>query len=382
MMSPPKPLQHMISLFEQQPCWKINPLATELRYAVPSVRRFLVQAAYFSSFTHNGAWYTLASIPQFNREGLWFYQEIGFSKAGNLTGTIIDLIRRSHAGMTAEEIGDNLCCRCHSVLVNLYRQEKIQRQKLGRSYIYFAADPHTANRQRRAITLQKMPADSLPAEIAVFILAEFIKRPTADFNQLAEVISKRGVAVNTLQIEKLFEQHGLKKRRKWREQALQALRHSLDRLSKETSPAALFRHPPVIRFVPQTDTCSCGQRPVVQKTRRKTVLSMTGPFVAHETLLQCPKCQTVFNSDQLRRIVPPRCNTAYDVMVFVGKALFQRYRTTCEILAELADRNVFISASEVLYLGRKFIMLLAEAHRLATPDSPRDDICRRLYPSY
>ena len=94
---------------------------------------------------------------------------------------------------------------------------------------------------------------------------------------------------------------------------------------------------------------------------------MTGPFVAHETLLQCPKCQTVFDSDQLRRIVPTRCNTAYDVMVFVGKALFQRYRTACEIQAELADRNVFISASEILYLGRKFIMLLAEAHRLATP---------------
>jgi hypothetical protein len=179
---------------------------------VPTVRRFLVQAGYFSSFTHNGAWYTLASIPQFNRKGLWFFQEIGFSKTGNLTGTIIDLIRRSHAGMTAEELGDNLNCRCHSVLVNLYRQEKLLRQKLGRSYIYFAADPHTANRQSRAIILQKMPVDSLPAEIAVFILAEFIKRPTSDFNQIVEVISKRGVSVNTLQIEKLFEQHGLKKK--------------------------------------------------------------------------------------------------------------------------------------------------------------------------
>ncbi len=94
---------------------------------------------------------------------------------------------------------------------------------------------------------------------------------------------------------------------------------------------------------------------------------MTGPFVAHETLHQCPKCQTVFDSDQLKRIVAPRCNIAYDVMVFIGRALFQQNRNTCEIQAELAERNVFISASEIHCLGRKFIFLLATAHRLATP---------------
>lgn len=94
---------------------------------------------------------------------------------------------------------------------------------------------------------------------------------------------------------------------------------------------------------------------------------MTGPFVAHETLFQCPTCRAVFNADPLRRMVPPRCNMGYDVMVFVGQSLFQRYRTAAEIQAELADRNLFISASEVYYLGRKFIMLLAEAHRRATP---------------
>lgn len=94
---------------------------------------------------------------------------------------------------------------------------------------------------------------------------------------------------------------------------------------------------------------------------------MTGPFVAHETLLQCPKCRIVSSSEQLQSIVSPRCNTAYDVLVFVGRAFFQRFRTGSEIRAELVERNVFISASEIHYLGRKFITLLAEAHRLATP---------------
>ncbi|MCF8026513.1 MAG: hypothetical protein K9K82_13635 [Desulfobacteraceae bacterium] len=212
MSSPPKPIEDMLALFEQQPCWKISPLAEALQYAVPSVRRFLAQTGYYSSFTHNGVWYTLRSIPSFNRRGLWFYQDIGFSKAGPLTATIVGLIQQSQAGMTAEDLGDILRCRCHSVLVNLYRQGRLQRQKQGRSYIYFAGDPQTANSQRRAKTLQQEPAKQLPAEIAVYILAEYIKRPQADFPELAHAISAKGVSVSPAQIENLFAQHGIKKK--------------------------------------------------------------------------------------------------------------------------------------------------------------------------
>jgi hypothetical protein len=42
--------------------------------AVVSVRRLLAQVGYHSSFTHNAGWYTLAGMPRFGRDGLWFYQ--------------------------------------------------------------------------------------------------------------------------------------------------------------------------------------------------------------------------------------------------------------------------------------------------------------------
>ena len=54
-------------------------------------------------------------------------------------------------------------------------------------------------------------------------------------------------------------------------------------------------------------------------------------------------------------------------MVFVGRALFQRYRNIEEVRIELLARNVRISSSEIGYIGRKFITFLAIAHRLATP---------------
>jgi hypothetical protein len=207
-----KPQQQLVALFIHQPCWMIEPLAAELGYSVPSTRRFLAETGYFSSFTHNGKWYTLRSIPRFGWDGLWFHELIGFSRAGSLPNTLIHLVTRSPAGMTAEQLGVKLHGRCHSVLVQLCRHGKLQRQKLGRSHIYLAADPPTRARQLQAITAQSPPPADLPAEIAVLILAEFIRRPDLSFEQLAKAISRsRHIVLKAGQIEDLFTLHGLKK---------------------------------------------------------------------------------------------------------------------------------------------------------------------------
>jgi hypothetical protein len=206
------PRQRLVSLFAQNACWTIQPLATEMQYSIPSVRRFLAEVGYYSSFTHNGGWYTLRSIPRFGRNGLWFYRDIGFSRSGTLTKTLIALVTESPSGMSAEMLGEILRCRCHGVLVNLWRQGKIQRQKMGRCQIYFAADPHKGESQRQASFAQHPPKVRFSAEIAVLVLAEFIRSPDSSFEQLAEKISRsKNVTVDAKQIEQLFDQHGLKK---------------------------------------------------------------------------------------------------------------------------------------------------------------------------
>jgi hypothetical protein len=94
---------------------------------------------------------------------------------------------------------------------------------------------------------------------------------------------------------------------------------------------------------------------------------MIGPFIAHETLAQCPACSRALQSDTLLRLVAGRSNVAYDVLVFVGQALFRRHRSSKEVRAELIARNVRLSTSEIDYLGRKFVTLLALAHQRAKP---------------
>ena len=141
----------------------------------------------------------------------------------------------------------------------------------------------------------------------------------------------------------------------------------MQQLKRETLPANLFSTPPVVPFAPENTVCQCGKQLLVQKTRCKTVLSMIGPFVARETLLYCRSCGCVFASDRLQRMVPKWCNIGYDVLVFVGRALFQRFRTIREVSSELYLRNVQISDSEISYLGYKFISCLAVCHQEATP---------------
>lgn len=123
--------------------------------------------------------------------------------------------------------------------------------------------------------------------------------------------------------------------------------------------------PPRVDFYPQITTCQhCGVKLSVQKTRQRTLVTLPiGPIHVRETLLQCPNDGEIYCSEELRNLAPARCTFGYDVMVYVGKALFVRCFNTEEIQNELAHMNIEISDREIAYLGKKFIIYLALAHR-------------------
>ena len=101
-MTPPRPpTARLEKVFHRRKCWMLDQLAQTLGYALISVRRFLKQVGYFRSYTHNGKWYTLHDSPDFDRDGLWHYRGIGFSRHGSLTATIDHLVGHSPAGLSA-----------------------------------------------------------------------------------------------------------------------------------------------------------------------------------------------------------------------------------------------------------------------------------------
>ena len=87
-----------------------------------------------------------------------------------------------------------------------------------------------------------------------------------------------------------------------------------------------------------------------------------GEFHAHITQLICWPCKKIYESEELQTIAPPSGQFGFDVMVYVGEALFVRCRNGKEIQHELGERNIRISRREIDHLGRRFIVYLALAH--------------------
>jgi len=151
---------------------------------------------------------------------------------------------------------------------------------------------------------------------------------------------------------------------------IRCLSQYLDKLIGNISPMLLFPTPPLIEFRPSLDKCSvCGGALKVQKTRPRIVTTLhIGRFYAREVILVCSKCGCKHRCEQLCNLVPPGANFGYDVLVYVGKALYIRHRSEEEVVAELAERNIQISPRGASSLGNKFIVYLAIAHDRCSDD--------------
>ena len=118
---------------------------------------YLKKVGYYSSFTHNAQYYTLADIPQFDTNGIWFYNDavagdIGFTTHKTANNLILSLINSSKSGMNDNDIREILKIRVLNQLKVLTDQSKIQRIKLERKYYYFSKQPQLFKEQHNLLT--------------------------------------------------------------------------------------------------------------------------------------------------------------------------------------------------------------------------------------
>lgn len=81
------------------------------------------------SYNKNGRYYTLPDVPEFDAHGPWRWRGILFSQYGNLTQTVIELIRRSEAGLDAVEVGERLGLDPRSLLSPFADHPLLRREK-------------------------------------------------------------------------------------------------------------------------------------------------------------------------------------------------------------------------------------------------------------
>ncbi len=209
-----KPYDKINELFSTQDCWTMEQLDKALQYSTISIRRFLKQMGYFSSFTHNSKWYTLQPIPSFNKNGIWFFNNIGFSRHGNLKQNIIYFIDRSPQGLSAKQLAEILSTPCHAVLNHMYKSGTIERFDERSELIYLSTVPAKKGQQiKRLQSVQRIDEthQKLSAHSAVYVLVEYIKHPEASFVELSRAVAKKQVIATPQAITRFFQEHDLKK---------------------------------------------------------------------------------------------------------------------------------------------------------------------------
>ncbi len=103
-----------------------------------TVFRQLKALGYYSSYSHSGKYYTLGSIPTFDRNGLWSYGGVHFSKHGSLMETIPALVKSSEVGYFASELEGLLHVFVHNAVGKLFSLGRLLREQIGDQYLYLS----------------------------------------------------------------------------------------------------------------------------------------------------------------------------------------------------------------------------------------------------
>ena len=184
-----------------------------------SLFRDLDALGYLSSYTHTGCYYTLASVPAFDPDGLWRYQGIGFSRDGTLKATVRRLAESAEAGRTQRELQLRLGARVHNPLLDLVEHKRLRRESIAAEYVYVAAArPKAAKQieQRRALVAAGLAAavpvgPTLEVEVLVEVIHGARLPQPPDAATVAARLGARGIRASEADVNTVLERHGLKK---------------------------------------------------------------------------------------------------------------------------------------------------------------------------
>lgn len=202
---------HVLRKFRQQKIITIDQLVKLLTCSVITARRRLKKWQTYTSINKNGRYYTLPQIPVFDENDLWWYQTVLFSKHGNLTKTIVELIRTSQKGLSAVEIADIVDLAPNSSFLSRIKNVPgVRREKHQGRFVYLSDHPEIYNRQKHRWTLS---AADFPTDAqAIIILVLLIKQPGIGIEQLAGKVAKHDKQIDPGAVRRFLQFHGLLKK--------------------------------------------------------------------------------------------------------------------------------------------------------------------------
>jgi hypothetical protein len=183
-----------------------------------TVFRRLRDIEYVSSYTHAGRYYTLYDIARFGSDGIWFYDDIGFSQNGSLKNTVTYLVHNGDAGRFHSDLEAQLRVRVHNVLLDLVRSKQITRIKFKGQYLYLSTDQARSTKQieqrdKLSTQVRRMPvvfSEAMVIEILAEVIRQSKRRPRAD--QVASALCMRGLPIAENDVVTVFDHYDIEKK--------------------------------------------------------------------------------------------------------------------------------------------------------------------------
>lgn len=205
--------KYALEKFRRQKIITIDQLVKLLTCSVITARRRLKKWRTYTSINKNGRYYTLPPIPVFDENGLWRYQTVLFSKHGNLTQTIVELIKTSQKGLSAVEIAGIVdLIPNSSFLSRIKNVPGVRREKHQGRFVYLSDHPEIYSGQKHRWELSQSTADFPTDAQAIIILVQLIKHPGIGIEQLAGKVSGKDQQFGPGAVRKFLQFHDLLKK--------------------------------------------------------------------------------------------------------------------------------------------------------------------------
>jgi len=199
----------VLVLFRDKKVMTLAQLALHLQRSQRTVHRQLKQWRAFNSYNKNGRYYVLSDIPKFDSNGLWRWRDIFFSIFGNLTQTLIALVRNSKAGLNAAEMTELLGLSPRSFLSSFREHPDLKRQKHQGCFVYFSSNRTIYEQQKKQRSGIIRRVKLVSGIEAIALLVETIKHPELSIEKLCTQLKAQKYNVTPEAAQNFFAYHGL-----------------------------------------------------------------------------------------------------------------------------------------------------------------------------
>ena len=207
--------EHAIRAFALRKVLTMAELAKILICSVITVRRRLKEWRAYTSYNKNGRYYTLPSIPKFNKKGIWTYKDILFSRYGTLKNTIIALADKSKKGLTHSELEEIIGMNPKCFMARFKEVPGLRKEKYKNQIVYFSADPDTYKSQKEKRFPPESSAPKLPTDaMTIVILVELIQNPGISIEALSSRLHDQGYKIEANTIGNLFKHYNISKKKR------------------------------------------------------------------------------------------------------------------------------------------------------------------------